>query len=107
MKGSKEFLYRLRPTRAEMLTEGPNKDESAALERHSSYLADLARRGIVRLAGRTQTDDPNTFGIVVFWASDESEAGQIMNEDPAVSRGVMSAELFPFKTAFPGPGQGS
>jgi uncharacterized protein YciI len=107
MKGSREFLYRLRPTRAEMLTDGPDGDESAALEGHSSYLADLAKRGVVRLAGRTQTADPNTFGIVVFWAPDENEAGRIMNDDPAVSRGVMSAELFPFKTAFSELGQGS
>jgi uncharacterized protein YciI len=107
MKGSREFLYRLMPTRVEMLTEGPDGDESAVLERHAAYVADLARQGIVRLAGRTQTTDPNTFGIVVFWASDESEAGRIMNEDPAVKGAVMSAELFPFKTAFTGSGRGS
>jgi uncharacterized protein YciI len=90
-----------------MLTKGPNEEERAALERHSSYLADLTRRGIVRLAGRTQTADPSTFGIVVFWAPGEDEARRIMNEDPAVSGGVMSAEVFPFMTAFSDSAQGS
>jgi uncharacterized protein len=51
------------------------------------------------MAGRTLTADENTFGIVVFVADSDADATELMQTDPAVSRGVMSAELFPFRVA--------
>jgi uncharacterized protein YciI len=95
-----QFLYRLRPTRLGMVTEGPTEDERAVLAAHGAYLAGLAEKGVVRLAGRTQTDDESTFGVVVFEARDDTEALRIMNGDPAVNGGVMRAELYPFRIAF-------
>lgn len=97
-----EFLYRVTAARIGMLTDGPTAEEAEALEQHASYLAALTQRGILQLAGRTQTTDSNTFGVVVFLAADEGEARRIMNEDPAVREGIMRAELFPFKIAFSG-----
>lgn len=94
-----EFLYRLHPTRLEMLTESPTEQETAIVGEHFAYLQRLAREGIVQIAGRTLHNDAYTFGIVLFRAVSEEAAKAIMQEDPAVAQGVMCAELFPFRTA--------
>ena len=54
------------------------------------------------LAGRTQDDSPHTFGVAIFQAESEEAAQAIMNSDPAVRKGVMQAELFPFRIALAG-----
>ena len=100
MSEARQFLYRIRPTRPEMLTEGPTPAETEILEAHSAYLKDLTDRGVVYLAGRTLTTDEGSFGIVVFRADDEETARVVMNEDPAVRHGVMRCELFPYRIAF-------
>ncbi len=51
--------------------------------------------GRLTLAGRTQEEIP--FGIVIFEA--ETEARAIMEGDPAVQAGVMSATLHPYRVA--------
>lgn len=83
-----------------MLAEGLTDHELAVVETHSQYLRDLAGRGAVLVYGRTQTSDERTFGIVVFEAPDENAARTIMQNDPAVRDGVMTAELFPFRAVF-------
>ena len=57
------------------------------------------RRGVVKLAGRTLTTGPETFGVCVLETEDQAGAQRIMADDPAVARGVMNAELFPFRIA--------
>ncbi len=100
-----EYLYTLKPTRLAMLTDGPTSDESEVLSRHAAYLERLAARGVVELAGRTQTADEYTFGIVVFRADGDDAARRIMQEDPAVRHGVMAAALFPYHIAFRASGR--
>lgn len=51
------------------------------------------------LVGRTQNSDESTFGIAIFEAEDELAARRIMENDPAVAGGVMSARLYPYKVA--------
>jgi uncharacterized protein YciI len=94
-----QFIYRIRPSRTAMLTSGPTPAESAAIGEHFSYLETLTASGVVLLAGRTLNSDESTFGIVVFATDSESEAAQIMAKDPAVEKGVMKAELYPFKAS--------
>ena len=94
-----EYIYVLKPTRPEMLTGGPTPEEVAALDEHFGYLTGLLEAGVMILFGRTQTTDERTFGIVIFEASDEDAAGKLMETDPAVKRGVMTAELLPYKVA--------
>ena len=94
-----EFLYMVRPTRPGMVTEGPTPEEMAILGQHMSYLSDLTRQGQVLLFGRTQNNDENTFGLVVFTAPSEDDARRLMNEDPAVSAGLMEATLYPYQVA--------
>ncbi len=97
-----EFLYVIRARRLQMVTEAPTLEEEEILSRHVAYLEDLTEEGIVVLYGRTQNRDESTFGIVVFRARDESEARQIMANDPAVQEGIMQAELYPYRIAMMG-----
>ena len=94
-----EWLYYLKPTRLEMLTEGSTPDESEIVGRHFAYLKDLTEKGIMILMGRTQNNDESTFGIAIFEAEDEAMARTIMENDPAVKNGVMTATLYPYKVA--------
>jgi uncharacterized protein YciI len=94
-----EYLYRIQPTRLEMLTDGPTPEEAARVSEHFAYLKRLAEEGVVVLAGRTLSADEDNFGIVIFRAADESAARRIMEEDPAVRGGVMRATLFPYRIA--------
>lgn len=94
-----QFVYILRLTRPAMLAEGPTAGEAAAVAEHFRYLQDLCARGVVLLAGRTQTTGPETTGIVILHAPGENEASSIMRADPAVARGLMCAELHPFRIA--------
>lgn len=99
MSQTTEFIYRIQPTRPEMLSEGPTKVEQARVEEHFKYLEALLEDGILILAGRTVNTDPSAFGIVVFRAESDQAARQIMQSDPAVSSSVMRAELFPYRVA--------
>ena len=94
-----QFLYRLQVTRLEMLRGGPTPEEARVVGAHLSYLKKLAEEGVVVLAGRTQTNDETTFGIVILNAADESAARAVMDNDPAVKGSVMHATLFPFRVA--------
>lgn len=92
-----EFLYVIRPTRLEMVTDIPTSEEVEILSRHAAYLERLTENGTVVLYGRTQNRDDTTFGVVIFRARDETEAGRIMGNDPAVKEGIMRAELYPYR----------
>lgn len=97
-----DFLYLIRPTRPEMLTERMTEAEADAVAAHFEYLQGLADGGVVRLAGRTLETGARTFGLVVFTAASETEARRLVDQDPAVRERVMTAELFPFKIAIDG-----
>jgi uncharacterized protein YciI len=94
-----QFLYRIQPVRVAMLVEGPTALEALIIGEHFNYLAKLVEDGVVLMAGRTLITDERTFGIVVFTSTSESEARELMNGDPAVKKGIMKAELFPFTVA--------
>ncbi len=98
-----EFLYRIQPIRAEMLTEGATELEKRLVSEHFDYLKELTNGGIVVLAGRTVNTDVSSFGIVIFRAGSVEEARRIMNEDPAVKNKIFRAELYPYKTALFNP----
>jgi uncharacterized protein YciI len=98
-KPKPQFIYVLKPARLEMLTEGPTPEEVETVSRHSAYFQDLTAKGVMILMGRTQNNDESTFGIAIFEAEDESAAQRIMENDPAVIRGVMRATLYPYRIA--------
>ncbi len=95
MEGSEHFLYKTTPTRIGMVIESPTPDEAAIVEEHSAYLTELGEKGTVLLFGHTINLDANVFGIVIFKADSKESALKIMNNDPAVRKGVMRAELYP------------
>jgi len=93
------FVYQLRPARPAMLDEGPTEREQEVVEKHFAYLQDLTERGVLLLAGRTLARGADAFGICVLRADGEETARAIMENDPAVKHGVMTARLFPFRIA--------
>ncbi len=97
-----EFLYRLQLVRGDMLRTGPTDSEQAAVAEHSAYLQGLNTQGVIILVGRTLTTDENTMGLTIFRTESEDAARQIMNSDPAVKKGVMTATLSPFKVILQG-----
>ncbi|NIM94622.1 MAG: hypothetical protein GTO18_13055 [Anaerolineales bacterium] len=99
MEETTQFIYRIRPTRPEMLSEGATVEEAKVVSQHFTYLQDLLDKGVLMLAGRTLNTDESSFGIVIFNADSEKQAVEIMKSDPAVMQGVMRAELFPYRIA--------
>ena len=94
----KQYLYRIQPTRTEMLIEStPHEDEMVS--QHFNRLKQLTSEGVVILAGRTLNVGATSFGIVIFKAESDEAARAIVEEDPAVKSGVFSAELFPYAIA--------
>ena len=94
-----EWIYVLKVARLEMLTEGSTPEENEIVSRHFAYFKDLTEKGVMILMGRTQNNDETTFGIAIFEAEDEAAARTIMENDPAVKNGVMTATLYPYKVA--------
>ncbi|MFO0641453.1 MAG: YciI family protein [Polyangiaceae bacterium] len=97
-----EWLYVLTVTRPAMLTEGPDAREGAVLADHFAYLERLVADGALVLAGRTLQNDASTMGLAVLRAPDEAAARAVMQADPAVRDGVMTAVLHPFRVALLG-----
>lgn len=96
---AREFLYLLRPARLEMLTAGPTAAEAAIVSEHFAYLQALTEQGVMILVGRTLNNDAETLGLAIFRAGSEAEARAIMENDPAVRAGVMTAKLYPYRIA--------
>lgn len=94
------FLYVLRVTRLEQLTQGPTEREEEIVSEHVDYLMALAERGTMLLFGRTTENDERTFGIALFQVASEQEAQAIMANDPAVKHGVMRATLHPYRIGY-------
>ena len=94
-----QYLYRIQPTRLEMVTNGPTDEESSIMSEHFDYLKSLTKQGVVLVFGRTQNNDTTTFGITIFRAESDDAARSIMSNDPAVKKGIVRAELFPYRVA--------
>jgi len=97
-----EFLYKLQLVRGDMLRTGPTGSEQAVVAEHLAYLQNLNAQGAIILVGRTLNTDENTMGLTIFRAESEEAAHQIMNGDPAVKKGVMTATLYPFRVVLQG-----
>jgi len=76
------------------------KEDKKALDQHFARFQDAIKSGELILAGRTKEAGDKTFGIAIFRASDEEAARAFMKADPAVSAGLMTAELHPFVVSF-------
>lgn len=94
-----QFIYVLKLTQKYLDEKNWTEYENKIVEEHFDYLTDLKKEGKLILAGRTQTWDEKTFGIVILSVESLDEASDIMRHDPGISKGLMTAELFPFKIA--------
>lgn len=95
----KQFIYVLKLI-PELLDERNwTEKEEDIVSRHFAGLQELLREGKLILAGKTDGLDEKTFGILIFEADNEDEARLIMENDPAISEGIMKAELFNYTVA--------
>ena len=87
------FIHAPRENFGETMTEEEHEVWGVHFQRLQRMLAD----GSLILAGPTL--GPVNTGICVFEAPDEEAATQIMNEDPAISSGIATGELRPFRAS--------
>ena len=87
------FIYVLEACRPDFISS-TTPEEEEILEIHFEYLKKNLDEGILILAGPCLDGE---FGIVIFRAESEKEAEAFMNTDPAVKKGLMTAELHHFR----------
>ena len=90
-----EWLYVLRPPRPTFVDDITD-EEREIMHEHFRYLQELLVAGRLVLAGPSLGP---VFGIAVFEAADADEARRTMEADPAVRRGLQTAELSPFRVS--------
>lgn len=92
---------RAAPARPGLVDESAGEEDRIVGE-HFRYHQDLTAKGVDVLVGRTQDTGVDTIGLVIFCAASEEEARRIIDNDPAVKNGVMTAMLYPYKVALLG-----
>jgi uncharacterized protein YciI len=75
--------------------------DQAIVGEHFQRLVKMKETGIVVLAGRMELplNDPAMQGLVIFYAKDEKEANQFMQDDPAVKAKIMQVKVYPYGIA--------
>lgn len=94
-----EYLYKLQLSSRLHDEQNWTEADNGIVAEHFGYLQKLLAEGNLILAGRTLNELSNSMGIAIFRANSEEEARSIMESDPAVQQGIMTAELYPYKVA--------
>jgi uncharacterized protein YciI len=89
------WLVVLRPVRSEMPFE-PTDEESRIVSEHYEYLKQLRAEGRLVLAGPSALPG-DSFGLGIFDQDDRAEVEAIVAADPAVTSGIMTAEIRPYR----------
>jgi uncharacterized protein YciI len=89
------WLVVLRPVREEMPFE-PTAEEAGIIGEHYEYLERLRAEGRLVLAGPSAVPG-DSFGLGIFDQGDRADVEAIVAEDPAVTRGIMTAEIRPYR----------
>jgi uncharacterized protein YciI len=89
------FVYVLKLARLESFGKMSSQEE-AVVDEHFEYLKKALAEGKLTLAGRCVNGE---FGLVIFRAESEKQADEFMKNDPAIKKGVMTAEMHPFLIA--------
>lgn len=95
----KQYIYVLKLIPRFLDESNWTEKENKIVQDHFEKLQDLQKEGKLILAGRTLTMDTEGFGIVILEVDTESEARELMEGDPAVKEGIMTAQLFPYRVA--------
>lgn len=75
------------------------ENDNQIVGRHFKVLQGLQKDGRLILAGRTLNEAVDSFGIVILKVNTEEEARTLMENDPAVKEGIMTAKLYPYRVA--------
>jgi uncharacterized protein len=89
------WLVVLRPVREEMPFE-PTEEEARIVSEHYEYLKQLRTEGRLVLAGPSAVPG-DTFGLGIFDQDDRAEVEAIVAADPAVTSGIMTAAIRPYR----------
>jgi uncharacterized protein YciI len=73
------------------------EEDEAVLAAHFEYLTQATAAGQVILAGRPL--GPDGPAMVIFEAESEAAAKDFMEDDPFISNGLFTADLYPFNAA--------
>ena len=97
----KEYLGVLTLTERYKDEKNWTKADEAVVGEHFQRLIKYKNEGIVILAGRTnyETSNPDMMGLVIFYAKDDKEAQQFMQDDPAVKNKIMLTKVHPYAIA--------
>ena len=94
-----EFIYKLILVDHLFQEENWTKEDEAIVGEHFQNLQRLLQEGKLILAGKTAGLSPDTYGICIFQADSLEEAQAIMENDPAVKKGIMTAILQEYNVA--------
>lgn len=77
-------------------------DANRIVGEHFAYLTGLYEKGVVKFVGKTEygVEHPDNRGLAIFEAADMEEATRIMQNDPCIINGVMTATVHPFRTVY-------
>jgi uncharacterized protein YciI len=89
------FIYIVKPFKSNF-KETATDEENKIISEHFLYLKKLYEEKIIILAG---PEFNAKFGIAVLETDSEEHAAEIMQNDPAVAKGIFSAQLYPFRVS--------
>ncbi|MCF7857701.1 MAG: YciI family protein [Candidatus Cloacimonetes bacterium] len=95
----KEYIYTLKLIPKYWDKNNWTDKEDQIISQHFNKLIHLKATGSLILAGKTEAEDETAFGIVIFKSKNDQEAYVIMESDPAVRSGIMTATLREFNVA--------
>lgn len=94
-----QFLYKLKLIPKLLEESNWTEKENQLVYEHFKVLQGLLKENKLILAGKTDGIDESTFGLVLLQVDSEEIARTIMENDPTVKGGIMTAELFPYSVA--------
>ena len=89
-----QFLIIKKPR--EYFIETMTEEEAEIMSKHFLYLKQKLREGKLIIAGPVKSGD---FGLSIVETETEEEAREIINNDPAVSSGIMTPTMYPYRVS--------
>jgi hypothetical protein len=101
MSDKQHFLYKLLPPRPDFaFTMSP--EEAAVMQAHGDYWDGLLARGAAVAFGPV-AEPSGAWGLGLLEVDDPAEVDGIRADDPAVSSGLLTAEVHPMISAYVRP----
>ncbi len=94
-----QWLYVLKLVPRLWQESGWTDRDMEIVREHFSYLQGLCEKGQVLVVGRTHVELERNLGLCIFLADDEADARELMEHDPVVLNGIMTAEVYPYRIA--------